>query len=155
MTAFVICVGSSLLSKTADVTISFSLCAIFNQSLAEGKFPELMRRAEIIPLYKGKEFDKVLNYRPVSFLMTFSKVLEKVIYKRVSKFLENRQILYDSQYGFQTKCSCEQAIIELIGKTLQAKNYGLHTTALFLDLSKVFDMLDHKILLKKLDLYRL
>ena len=103
----------------------------------------------------GREVNKVVNYRPVSLLMTISKVLEKAVHKRVYKFLEKHQILYDSQYGFQTKHSCEQAIIELIGKTLQAKIDGLHTAALFLDLSKAFDMHDHKILLKKLDLHGL
>ena len=60
--------------------ISFPLCSIFNQSIAEGKLPSEMKHTEVIPSYKGKEFDKVVNYRPVSLLITISKVLDKAIY---------------------------------------------------------------------------
>ena len=60
----------------------------------------MMKIAEIIPLYKGKEHDEVINYRPISLLMTISKLLEKIIYIRVYSFLEEHNILYDSQYGF-------------------------------------------------------
>ena len=65
-----------------------------------GEFPTMMKKAEVIPLYKGKEFDLVVNYRPISLLLTISKVLEKIVYKRVYSFLEKNNILYDSQYGF-------------------------------------------------------
>ena len=106
---------SNILLKLLSTSISFPLCALFNQSIAEGKFPSLMKAAEVIPLYKGKEFDLVVNYRPVSLLMTISKVLEKAVYSRVYSFLENNKILYDSQYGFHLKRSCEQAILELTG----------------------------------------
>ena len=135
--------------------ISFPLCSIFNQSIAEGKFPSEMKYAEVIPLYKGKEFNKMVNYRPVSLLITISKVLEKAIYLRVYQFLEQHKVLYNSQYGFRSKRSCEQAILELTGRILDGKNKKMHSTAMFLDLSKAFDTLDHSILLKKLDLYGL
>ena len=114
-----------------------------------------MKYAEVIPLYKGKEFDKVVNYRPVSLLITISKVLEKAICSQVYQFLEQHKVLYDSQYGFRSKRSWEQAILELTGRILDAKNKEMHSAAMFLDLSKVFDTLDHSILLKKLDLYGL
>ena len=78
---------------------------IFNQSIAEGKFPSEMKNAEVIPLYKGKEFDKVVNYRPVSPLITISKVLEKAVYSQVYQFLEQQKVLYDSQYGFRSNRS--------------------------------------------------
>ena len=146
---------SNTLLKQLCPSISFPPYAIFNQSLATGKFPEVMKKAEIIPLYKGKEFDMVVNYRSVSLLLTISKVLEKEVYKRVYKFLEKHNVLYDNQYGFRNRRSCEQAVMELLGKVLRAKYQGKHSSAIFLDLSKAFDTLDHKILLRKPDLYSL
>ena len=101
-----------------------------------------MKKAEIIPLYKGKDQDQVVNYRPISLLITISKILEKIIYPRVYKFLEKENILFKSQYGFRSKHTCEQAIIELTGKLLQAKEQRLESVALFLDLSKAFDTID-------------
>ena len=95
---------------------------IFNQSIAEGTFPDQMKIAEIIPLYKGKGSDQLINYRHISLLLTMSKLLKKVIYKCTIKFIDKYKLLYKNQYGFHSKRSCEQAIIELIGNKLEAKN---------------------------------
>ena len=146
---------SNILLKELCKCISFPLCSIFNQDLLEGYFPDAMKMAEIIPLCKGKEFDKVINYQPVSLLISISKVLEKVVYSRVYKFLEKHKVLYDSQYGFRRKRSCELAVLELVSSVLQVKNQSQHSGAMFLDLSKAFNTLDHMILLRKLDLYGL
>ena len=110
-----------------------------------------MKLAEVIPLYKGKEQDLIINYRPISFLMTISKLLEKIIYKRVYSFLKLNGTLFDHQYGFRMKRSCEQAILDLTGNILQAHNANLKSSALFLNLSKAFDTLNHEVLLSKLD----
>ena len=92
----------------------------------------------------------MINYRPISLLITTSKLLEKSL-----KFLEKHNIRYNSQYSFHNKHSCEHALMELSGKVIKAKYQGLHSTALFLDLSKAFDILDHSVLLKKLQCYRI
>ena len=72
---------SNITLKALRTLIIFPLCHIFNQSLVDGTFPEKMKWAEIIPLYKGKSMDLTINYRPISLLITTSKVLEKLIYK--------------------------------------------------------------------------
>ena len=93
------------------------------------------------------------NYRPISLLITLSKLLEKCVYKRLYNFLEKNQILYKKQYGFRTNHSCEQAIQDLCGHILTNNEKGLTTTVIYLDLSKAFDTLSHELLLKKLELY--
>ena len=68
---------SNVMLKHPSDSISFPLMIIFNQSIAQGHFPDSMKKAEIIPLFKGKECDQVINYQPISLLITISKVLEK------------------------------------------------------------------------------
>ena len=106
---------SNIMLKALRTSIIFPLCHIFNQSLYEGKFPEMMKWAEVIPLYKGKSMDLMVNYRPISLLITLSKILEKIMYKRLYSYLDTRNLLCASQYGFHSKRSCEQAIAELMG----------------------------------------
>ena len=106
---------SNVMLKQFSDSISFPLIIIFNQSIVQGRFPSKMKKAETILLFKGKESDQVINYGPISLLVTISKVLEKIIYKRLYKFINKHDILYQSQYGFRSKHSCEQAILELTG----------------------------------------
>ena len=56
-----------------------------------------MKKAKVIPLYKGKDQDQVVNYWPISLLVTISKILEKIIYKRVYDFLEKEKISMASE----------------------------------------------------------
>ena len=130
---------NNVMLKSLCSAISYPLQLIFNQSIATGVFPDKMKIAEVIPLYKGKQRDLMINYRPISLLMTISKLLEKVIYSRIYKFLEKTNILFESQYGFRTKRSCERAILELTSHLLHAHNKNLHSMGVFLDLSKAFD----------------
>ena len=144
---------NNVMLKSLCSAISYPLQLIFNQSIATGVFPDKMKIAEVIPLYKGKQRDLMINYRPISLLMTISKLLEKVIYSCIYKFLEKNNILFESQYGFRTKRSCEQAILELTSHLLHAHNKNLHSMGVFLDLSKAFDTLNHEVLLKKLNCF--
>ena len=95
----------------------------------------------------------VTNYRPISLLITMSKILEKVIYSRVYNFLVETEQLYQSQYGFRTSHSCQKAISELIGNILKKQEENKLTIGVFIDLSKAFDTLSHDILLRKLHKY--
>ena len=106
---------SNILLKQLKESISYPLTVISNHSITEGEFPNDMKAADVSPLYKSKERYMVTNYRPISLLITMSKILEKVVYSRVYNFLVETEQLYQSQYGFRTGHSCQNAISELIG----------------------------------------
>ena len=129
------------------------LTIIFNKSLSEGCFPEKMKTASVVPLYKGKSKIEKTNYRPISLLLTISKILEKLIYTRTYNFLDSNNWLYMSQYSFRKRHSCEHAVGELVGQVVKGQATGKHTVSVFIDLSKAFDTLDHQTLLKKLEKY--
>ena len=129
------------------------ICELFNSSMKEGLFPDIMKYADVIPLFKSGDREHLTNYHPISLLVTVSKILEKLIYSRVYNFLDCSGLLYNSQYGFRTNHSCEQVITELVGKILKGKNENKHTVAIFIDLSKAFDTIAHNILLLKMQRY--
>ena len=145
-------ISNNLLIKISP-SILEPLAIIFNKSLETGVFPEEMKLADVVPLYKSKSEYECTNYRPISLLLTISKLLAKLMYKRTYHFLEQTDQLYQSQYGFRKSHSCETAIMELASSIIKGKDDGFYTLALFIDLSKAFDTVDHNILLDKLDKY--
>ena len=139
---------SNKLLKTLHPLIMHLFTEIINRSLQEGIFSD-----DTVPLYKAKERYYTTNYRPISLLLTLSKVLEKIVYKRTVRFLDSNNIINNSQYGFREKHSCTDAVMELCTEMLKARENNLNTISVFLDLSKAFDTLDPKILLSKLEIY--
>ena len=144
---------NNLLLKQLSTAIVSPLEIIFNKSIEEGTFPENMKQADIVPLHKNKDKQDCSNYKPISLLITISKLLEKIMYSRVYTFLENTDQIFPSQYGFRISHSCENAISELISNIIKGREQGLYTISLFLDLSKAFNSLEHSMMLKKLETY--
>ena len=145
-------ISNVLLKEMIDIMAPV-LTKIFNQSLETGEFPDVMKLAEVVPLFKGKEHYLSNNYRPISLLTTVSKILEKIVYKRVYDYLTKMGQLSDNQYGFREKHSCEHAIGQVLGNILKGLENHLHSAVVLLDLSKAFNTIEHHILLKKLSLY--
>ena len=81
-----------------------------------------MKLADVVPLYKSKAEYECTNYRPISLLLTISKLLEKLMYKRTYHFLEQTDQLYQSQYGFRKSHSCETAIMELASSIIKGND---------------------------------
>ena len=144
---------NNCLLKELRPVITHPLTIVFNKSLAEGVFPNSMKHADTVPLFKSKNKTDCNNYRPISLLITMSKLLEKVMYNRTLQFLDKHQLLYISQYGFRKKHSCSDAIMELTSEILKNKENNLYTACVFLDLSKAFDTLKPEILLSKMSNY--
>ena len=144
---------SNILLKELSTCVGQPLSILINTSLTEGTFPDLMKLAEVVPLYKGKARDQETNYRPISLLTTMSKVMEKVVYKGVYDFLMTTGQISDTQYGFRPKHSCDHAVAQMIGTILKNLENKKVTISVMLDLSKAFDTIEHGIMLQKLELY--
>ena len=142
-----------ILLKAIKNEIVVPLSIIFNESLSQGIFPTCMKLAEVVPLFKSKDRSEKSTYRPISLLLTISKLLEKIVYRRVYTFLNNTNQLYCSQYGFRTGNCCNQAVCELIGEIAKNTEKNWTTVCIFLDLSKAFDTLEHTAIFQKLERY--
>ena len=139
--------------KATILPILNPITHIINESLLYGTVPDAMKLAKVIPIYKNNDANQLINYRPISMLSTFSKILERAVHNRVSNFLQSHNLLYKSQYGFRTNHSTEQALIEIQNTVIQNFKSNKITAGIFLDLSKAFDCIDHTILLTKLENY--
>ena len=93
------------------------------------------------------------NYRPVSLLTSISKVFEKVVFTQLYEYFDKHNLFFSSQYGFRKKHSTEMAGLELTDRILKDIYNKDISLAIFMDLSKAFDTLDHQILLNKLKYY--
>ena len=144
---------NNLLLKEIKQNIVVPLTLLINRSLLEGKFPQAMKLADVCPLFKSKDRTEPNNYRPISLLLTLSKLLEKIMYTRVYNFLIDTNQIYNSQYGFRSGHNCEHAVSELISAGLKGLKQKEYILGVFLDLSKAFNTLDHQVLLNKLSRY--
>lgn len=145
-------INNKLLKLLKD-EISKPLSDVLNKSLVQGIFPSNMKLSEVVPLHKGNKRNTPENYWPISLLVTISKVLEKLVYKRVYGFLQSNGSLYISQYGFRSNHSTDNTVTELLGEILKNLENKKYTLAIFLDLSKAFDTLEHNVIFKKLSKY--
>lgn len=144
---------SSKIVKHCVKELSWPLTLICNNSLASGIFPDRLKYATVIPLHKKGNKTKMGNYRPISLLSTFSKILEKVMYNCLLKHIMHHKILTTSQFGFQKNMSTENAIFKLTTEILEALNNHEAVISIFYDLAKAFDCVNHKILIEKLEYY--
>jgi hypothetical protein len=130
---------STKILKTCAPFISSPLNHICNLLIATGKFPDRLKYSEVIPLYKKGDKNQPSNYRPISLLTAFSKVIEKIMFYRLMNHLNKHNILSTNQFGFQKNVSVDDAIYRLLDEVLTALNKHSKIIGIFCDINKAFD----------------
>ena len=147
-------ISNKLLKHIAPIIIG-PLHYLINLSLESGYIPRELKIAKIVPVFKDGDCHSYTNYRPISLLNSFSKLLEKIVARQLIGFLDAHNIIYKHQYGFRAKHNTSHPVLHFAEKMYNALNQNSpeKTLAIFIDLKKAFDTVDHKILIKKMEHY--
>ena len=139
--------------KLSIVIIAPILTKLFNDSIRQGVFPDVLKIAQVVPFHKSGSKHKFSNYRPISILSSFSKIFEKCLHNQISSYLTKKKILSPQQYGFRPNYSTSIALNDICNELLHNLKENKISCTVFLDLAKAFDTVDHTILIKKLKQY--
>ena len=123
------------------------LQVIFNTSFLTGIVPDKFKLAKLIPVFKKGSQTNLSSYRPISLLIVFNKLLEKLMFNRLADFLEKRYLVYNKQFGFSLHHSTDHAVLSIIDQVQKAIEDRDYPCGIFLDFSKAFDTVNHNILL--------
>ena len=141
-----------ILSKVVHQIIK-PLVHMFNLSFSTGIFPSEMETAEVIPLFRTGNRSDLANYRQISLLSQFSKVLEKLLNLRLEHVLSANEILSNCQYGFRSHMSTMHAALELVESTSTAIDDKKYCAGILIDQKTAFDTVNHDLRIKKLSFY--
>lgn len=128
-----------------------TLTQLINQVLESGEFPNCLKETTIIPIYKGGKRNLPRNYRPIALINTFSKIIEKIIKAKIVKFIQETGGFDETQYGFQENSNTQAAVMDVINYINNQLDNGKYVVAVYIDLKKAFDTVDHRLLLEMLD----
>ncbi|XP_055604933.1 uncharacterized protein LOC129753162 [Uranotaenia lowii] len=135
--------------KTHHLAFAQILKDVFNEIIETGAYLEALKIARVAPIFKPGDKSNPSNYRPISTLSTMNKILEQLISSRLTNFLEAQNLLTNRQYGFRKGCDTLTATGELLEEVYCDLDNRRYSGALFLDLKKAFDTINHELLLKK------
>ena len=141
--------------KICNESITIPLKIIFDESLKNGVFPEIWKRANVVPVHKKDDKSIVKNYRPISLLPIFGKIFERVICNSLFNYFISNKRFTPSQSGFLPRDSCIAQLLSIIHEiqTVFDENPTADVIGVFLDISKAFDKVWHDGLLYKLKAY--
>ena len=138
--------------KSSTEIVCPSLLKIINISISIGIFPECLN-VKVIPVHKSGPYNDPANYRPISILPILSKIIESYVTKHLFAYLNKYGLLHKSESGFRKTHSCNTALINLVDKWLNNIDQGGIIGAIFFDLRKAFDVVDHQLLIEKVNSY--
>lgn len=144
---------NTLLLKRIFPYVADIMSKIFNQCLQQGIFPENLKMARVVPLHKKGDADDADNYRPISILPVFSKILEELLKRRLIAFLKSKNVLSEDQHGFSSGKSTTTALTSLLESITTALDDKDQCEVLSCDLSRAFDSVVGEIPLNKMKYY--
>lgn len=136
--------------KHIQIHIKTPITYLANKVIETGQFPSSLKIGIIKPIYKAGDKSEIANYRPITLITCLAKILEKVIKSRLDKFIKRHKLISDNQFGFREGKSSSDAICSLTSKIYTSLDNGKVSLAVFLDLAKAFDTVDHNQLLDTL-----
>jgi len=142
-------ISTYFLKKIIDIILT-PVHHIIKLSFENGFVPTQLKIAKVVPVYKSGDRLSMDNYRPISLLPTFSKIIEKIVSLRLLKFFDQNSILSQWQFGFRPRHSTLHPMVHFMNHVSEALNKKQHAIAIFCDLRKAFDTCDHEILCNKL-----
>ena len=145
---------SAKLLKLGGPAIYETITNICNISIETSTFPEIWKHANVTPIQKQNRNCAVTNIRPISVLPILSKILEKHVHNYFYSFLTKHNLLSHNQFGFRPKHSCQTALLHIYEKWLQDIQSKMQIGNIMIDFTKAFDLVDHDILIEKLELYK-
>ena len=141
------------LMKDAAEALAGPLTYLINLSFKQSTFPNRIKIAKVIPLFKSGPRKNLDNYRPISILPILSKIFERIAYEQFAEYLEKNEMIVSTQFGFKKRYNTELAVTEFTDSIRRSIDQGKMTGAVFIDLQNAFDTVEHSILLKKLPYY--
>ena len=145
-------IPNKIIKQISDC-ISVPISDLCNNSFVSGIYPEILKCSKVIPIHKKDSKLDVANYRPISLLSNINKILEKLMFNRLLKFLEMQNCIYELQFGFRKQHSTNHALLSMTQQIKDAIDDGNMAVGIFVDFQKAFDTVNHEILLKKLEHY--
>ena len=141
------------LIKDCKKSLALPLALFWSKSFQEGKIPSKYKTQEIIPLHKKGPRTQASNHRPISLTSHIIKIFERVLREKLVSYLEANKIINTNQHGFRKRSSCLTQLLSHTSYILKSLSNGVDVDTIYVDYSKAFDKVDHRILLEKLKIY--
>jgi len=125
--------------------LALTICRLCDAAFKLGIFPFSCKIARVVPLYKSENKDEMSNYRLISILTCFCKIIEKLIYHRFINFFGKHSVFIKSQYGFRNNLSTTHAALDIVINAFDQINHNHYSCLVFLDYKKAFDTVCHNI----------
>ena len=143
----------AVLIKLAASEIAYPFVLLMNRSISEALFPNSEKCAKIVLLYKSRERSQFDNYRPITILPVFSKIIERLVYRQLYNYLEVNKLLSPVEFGFRSRRCTSQAVLQFTEQIRGNMDIGNLTGVVYIDLKKAFDTVNHGCLLANLPYY--